>query len=157
MNDHLTDEQIAAEVADLGLDADGRRHLESCLACRAAVNQMRRLIEARRRQLAAEEPDWQAQRRAVVAGLDSAASGRRRRWRVPALAAAAAVILAAGVALLLPSGPGGSGRTIAVEEVLAETETLLDDDSIPGFEVIDPGVDELEGYLSNEAVNGGAS
>jgi hypothetical protein len=36
-----------------------------------------------------------------------------------------------------------------VDEILAEVDAVLDDDSIPGFEVIDPGVDTLEGYAAN--------
>jgi hypothetical protein len=155
MNDHLTDGQIAAEVAGLDLGADERRHLSYCLACRASVEEMRRLIETRRLQLTAGEPDWQAQRQAVVAAVDGAPSGRSRRWWAPALAAAAAVVVAAVVALEQQPGDGGSRREIAVEEVLAEADTLLNNDSIPGFELIDPGLDEIEDFPSGDAADGG--
>jgi hypothetical protein len=31
---------------------------------------------------------------------------------------------------------------MAVEEVLAEVDAVLDDDTLPGFEAIDPGLDD---------------
>ena len=51
--------------------------------------------------------------------------------------------------------PGGAvdpvGDELAVEEILAEMDALLADDSIPGFEVIDPWVGELETDIENGA------
>jgi hypothetical protein len=159
MNTHLTDEQIAAAVAGLELDEGAREHLAACLGCRAAVSDMQRLIETRRAGIVAEEPDWEAQRAGVLAGLQPQAPVRRRpRWRTPALAAAAAVVMAVAVGVVLSPGGGPvPGEDFALEEVLAEAETLLADDSIPGFEAIDPGLDELEDFLSADTLNGGAS
>jgi len=158
MSHHLTDEQIAALVAGLELGDEALQHLDSCLGCRSAVSEMRCLIETRRDRLVADEPDWEAQRAGVLAGLGEHASKRRPGWLTPALAAAAAVVMAVAVGVVM--GPGGSSVTrdeIALEEILAEAETLLADRSIPGFELIDPGLDDFEDYLSGDAVNGGTS
>ena len=40
---------------------------------------------------------------------------------------------------------------IAVEEILAEVDAVLEDDSLPGFESIDPGVSDLESMIENGA------
>jgi hypothetical protein len=159
MSHHLTDEQIAASVAGLELGDEAREHLDSCLGCRSSVSEMLCLIEKRRGLLAAGEPDWEAQRAGVLAGLDGHASRRRRPgWLTPALAVAAALVMAVAVGLV--GGPGGATiprDEIALEEILAEAETLLADRSIPGFELIDPDLDEFGDYLSGEGVNGGTS
>jgi hypothetical protein len=67
------------------------------------------------------------------------------------LVAAAVVMVAVVVGLIGPSGPevGVTNGEIPVDQILAEVDALLDDDSIPGFEVIDPGVDDLESYFAN--------
>jgi hypothetical protein len=159
MSGHLTDEQIAAAVAALELEDQARRHLDCCIDCRASVSEMRILIETRRLRLAAGEPDWEARRARVLAGLDGVADGRRRRrWRAPALAAAAAVVMAvaAGV-VMMPGDPADQRDEIVLDEVLAEAETLLADRSIPGFELIDPGFEGFEDYLAGDAADGGAS
>ena len=53
----------AATTFDAGLeiDAEGRKHLATCVQCRTEVAEFGRLIESRREQLAADEPDWAAQ------------------------------------------------------------------------------------------------
>jgi anti-sigma factor RsiW len=160
MKTHLADEQIAAVVAGLELDDEVRRHLDTCLGCRAAVSEMRTLLDTRRREIEAGGPDWEAQRERVLAGLEEggAPPARRRWWRTPAVAAAAVVVMAVGLGLL--QMPGNTDRTaeeIVVEEVLAEAELLLADESIPGFELIDPGIDDLEAFAEGDVSNGGAS
>ena len=159
MNGHLTDEQFAAAVAGLELENTVRQHLGSCIGCRSSVAEMGRLIDARRAQMEAEEPDWQAQRERVAGSLDPRTTvPRRPRWRAPALAAAAMILIAVGLGLVqFPGSTNTPVDEIAVEDILAEAETLLADDSIPGFEIIDPGFAEIEDYLPGEAENGGTS
>jgi hypothetical protein len=151
---HLENERISAVVAGLELEAEERAHLESCVECRRSVSAMRDLISVRRVQLEAGEPDWSAQREAVLGRLPPAGRtgpARGRGWWRPALAAAAAVIVAGVVILMGPrsSELASNGPEIPVAEILAEVDALLEDDSIPGFEVIDPGVDGLEGVIAN--------
>lgn len=152
MNRHLDDHQIAAAVAGTRLDASAAEHLASCIDCRRQVRSLQRLIEHRRQEMRAEEPDWDDQRERVLSRLGGAARSRPgRRWMRPVLAAAAVIALAVGVGLLqLPNG-GAPNREIAVEEILAEAEALLNDDSIPGFEVIDPGLEGWQELYENGA------
>jgi anti-sigma factor RsiW len=157
MTRHLDDHEIAAAVAGLDLAPECEQHLGSCLECRRQLAATQQLIARRRQQLAAEEPDWEAARRTVLdridqQGADGGGPSRLRPWRQLA-AAAAAVAVAVVVGLLAPrQADRDSGRTeLAVDEILAEVDAVLDDDSIPGFEVIDPGLDALEGYVANGA------
>lgn len=152
MNRHLNDDQIAAAVAGTQLDETAAEHLASCVSCKRQVASVRGLIEQRRQEMVAEEPDWEDQRERVLARLGEAEISRSgRRWLRPALAAAALIALAVGVGLLqLPNG-GVPDREIAVEEILAEAEALLDDDSIPGFEAIDPGLEGWQEFYENGA------
>jgi len=39
----------------------------------------------------------------------------------------------------------------SVEEILAEMDELLSDNSIPGFEIIDPELDDLKTFFDNGA------
>jgi anti-sigma factor RsiW len=150
MTKHLSDDEVAAAVAGVELEAPVQEHLASCLICHRQVTALRDLVEARRAEMAGEEPDWESQRVAVLSQLgDGAAGAKGRRWLRPALAAAAAVAMAIGVGLMQLPGGNGNDHELAVEEILAEADALLEDDSIPGFEVIDPGLDELSSYLSN--------
>jgi hypothetical protein len=130
MNRHLDDDQIAAAVAGTPLDESAAEHLASCVSCNRRVTSLRGLIEQRRQEMVADEPDWVDQRDRVLSRLGEAEISRSgRRWMRPALAAAAVIALAIGVGLLqLPNG-AGPDREIAVEEILAEAEALLDDDS----------------------------
>lgn len=157
MTRHLDDHEIAAAVAGLDLAPECEEHLGSCLECRRKRAAMQQLIARRRQQLTAEEPDWQAARRTVLSrieqhGATAGEPSRFRRWR-PLAAAAAAVAVAVTVGLLAPrQADRDLDRTeLAVDEILAEVDAVLDDDSIPGFEVIDPGLDTLEGYVANGA------
>jgi len=153
MNRHLDDEQIAAAVAGDERPSDVGDHLGWCLECRQKVAAVEELIRLRRRSMVAGEPDWEAQREAVLGRLPQPQPVRREKsktWLRPLLAAAAAMIVVAVVGLMRPEQTeiASNGADIAVEEILAEVEELLADDSIPGFEVIDPGMEELEGYMS---------
>jgi hypothetical protein len=69
------------------------------------------------------------------------------------MAAAAALLVVAAVVLLRPRPVevASNGTELAVEDILAEVDELLADDSIPGFEVIDPGVDEIESFATEGA------
>jgi anti-sigma factor RsiW len=154
MTQHLEDHEVDAAVAGLGLDKAARDHLDHCIECRRKVAAIEELIDARRGEMTGQEPDWEAQREAVLDRLPHAAPSApvpRRGWWRPALAVAAVTVMAVGVGLLSPRGvelPSDLSDA-AVEEILAEVEAVLADDSIPGFELIDPGYDDLESYLTN--------
>lgn len=156
MNRHLDDEQIAAAVVGAELDSTASGHLGSCLDCRGRVAAMEELIGLRRHRMTSGEPDWEAQRAAVLDRLpeqQSVRPGGWNSWLRPLMAAAAALIVVAVIGLLRPEPAeiASNGTDISVEEILAEVDELLADDSIPGFEVIDPGMDELEDYLAGDA------
>ncbi len=151
---HLDDGQISTAVAGLDLDAEGRGHLESCVDCRRRVGMMAELIDARRLRMKDEEPDWAAQHEAVLGRLPSASQTppvRSSGWWRPAMAVAAALAVVAVVSLVGPRSPelASDNSEIPVAEILAEVDALLEDDSIPGFEIIDPGLDGLEGVIAN--------
>jgi anti-sigma factor RsiW len=149
MTDHLDDAEFAAALAGDEPAGDVAEHLADCVCCRRQLAAMRGWIAERRDRMAEDAPDWAHQREGVVERLNGVDRARpRRRWLRPALAAAAVVAIVAGVALLQQRGDD-PGRDLAVEEILAETEALLADDSIPGFEVIDPGFEELREPSSN--------
>lgn len=153
MNTHLDDEQIAAVIIGAELERAAADHLESCLDCRRRVASMEELMALRRQRMATDEPDWDLQLAAVMDRLpadDAARPSRRSSWIRPLMAAAAALLVVVVVGMLGPDQPEivSNGTDIAVEEILAEMDEILADDSIPGFEVIDPGMEELESYLS---------
>jgi hypothetical protein len=155
MTTHLTPEQIDATIAGLEIDDEAARHLENCVLCRAEVTGFDELVDARRAEMSADEPDWTRQREAVMDRLPVgvASTGRRRpRWLRPMLAAAAVVVIAVGIGLLRWDRPvEPAADEVAVDEILAEMNELLSDDSIPGFEIIDPETDDLETYFDNGA------
>jgi hypothetical protein len=147
---HLSEDEFAAAVAEAELDDSVRQHLAECLVCHRQVAELRAAIEARREDLAEGFPDWEAQRAAVMERLGETADRLRRRRRLaPALAAAAVVLMAIGVSVIQFDRSPGAEAELGVEEILAEAEALLENDAIPGFEVIDPGLEELEGYFGN--------
>ena len=49
---------VLGDDAGLEIDAEGRKHLATCVQCRTEVAEFGRLIESRREQLAADESDW---------------------------------------------------------------------------------------------------
>jgi anti-sigma factor RsiW len=149
----MTSEEIAAAVADLELETGAREHLEGCVACRAEVAEIEQLIDARRRELLADEPDWGVQAMQIMDRLPAAAAGgQRSSWLRPALALAAVLVMAVGLGFLLSDGPVETPPVEpTVEEILAEMDELLSDDSIPGFEIIDPETDDLAAFFDNGA------
>lgn len=143
MKRHLTSEQIEAVIAGLEIEDGAQRHLENCVACRTEAAQFGELIDARRAKMVAEEPDWEASKAAVMERLSetgNALTAQRPRWLRPVLAVAAALVVAVGLGVLKPDNPADPvmGGELAVEEILAEMDELLSDDTIPGFEIIDP-------------------
>jgi len=155
MNTHLEDDEITLAVAGLELAPAAEGHLSSCLSCRRRVEAVRELIDERRRLLAADAPDWQRQRQEILLRLPPAALDRPHRgrhWLRPLLAAAAVLLVAIGVRILwapAPPAPPPAAAELPVEEILAEVNAILDDESLPGFESIDPGVDDPGSLFEN--------
>ena len=148
MKTHLDEQQISAVVAGLEIDPAAEEHLRACLSCRGEVSAMRELIAARRQDLETEEPDWERQRQEILSRLPSELSAppaRRRRWHRPLLAAAAVLLAAIGLRTLWTPPPADPvvGSELPVEQILAEVDAILADETIPGFELIDPGLDDV--------------
>ena len=146
MKTHLTSDEITANAAGLELEPVAKKHLENCVACRTEVADFEAVVEERRSRMCNNEPDWEAQTRLIMDRLpaESETLGRHRsRWLRPLLAVAAAAVMAVGLGFLRPGGPAEppAGQP-SVEEILAEMDELLSDDSIPGFEIIDPWIDD---------------
>jgi len=151
MNRHLSDQEIAAEVAGLELEADRARHLDGCVVCRRKVETFLKTVDARREVLQAEAPDWESQRRRIMEQVGAPAASvvvlrRRRLWR-PLLAAAAALMAAVGIWLQTTDRrPAVSARNLPVEQILSDVDATLADESVPGFESLDsliPSPDEM--------------
>ena len=109
---------------------------------------MRDVIDARLEDLEAETPDWERQRQEIMLQLPSMPATqpkRRHLWTRPLLAVAAVLVAAIGLrALWMPAPVADPGVTteLPVEQILAEVDAMLADDSIPGFELIDQGMDD---------------
>jgi predicted anti-sigma-YlaC factor YlaD len=148
MKTHLEEHEITTAVAGLDLEVATEEHLGSCVSCRRQVSEMQDVFEARRESLAAEAPDWERQRQEIMLRLPStpmARSRRRRVWTGPLLAVAAVLVAAIGLRALWTPAPvtdPGFTAEMPVEQILAEVDAMLADDSIPGFEVIDQGMDD---------------
>lgn len=155
MKTHLTSDEISAAVAGLELETPVGEHFAGCVVCRAKAADLERLIDARRAELHADEPDWGLQTRQIVDRLPAAGAGNARQrslWLRPVLAIAAVLVMAVGIGALLPRSPAAPPvEDVAVEEILAEMDELLSGDSIPGFEIIDPELDDLETFFENGA------
>jgi hypothetical protein len=70
---------------------------------------------------------------------------RRRLWTRPLLAVSAILVAAIGLRALWAPTPvvdPGVPSELPVEQILAEVDAMLADDSIPGFELIDQGMDD---------------
>ncbi len=153
MSRHLEDQEIAALLAGDALGDGADEHRAGCLLCRQRMREFEELLEGRRAGLAAGAPDWRAQRAAVLARiaeyprLPLAPTGRR--WLRPALAVAAAALLAVGLGLLWPAARPAATGELPVGDILAEAEALLASEEIPGFAVIDPGLDTLSSLGAN--------
>jgi hypothetical protein len=148
MNHHLEEHEITAAVAGLELEAAAAEHLGACLSCRQRVSAMRDLIDRRRQGFEAAAPDWERQRQEILLRLPAVPArqpARRRAWTRPLLAVAAILVAAIALrALWTPAPPAdpGAGSELPVEQILAEVDAVLADDSIPGFELIDPGLED---------------
>ena len=149
MKTHLEEHEITAAVAGLELEATAEEHLGSCVSCRQQVSAMRAVIDARRRDLEDEAPDWERQRQEIILRLPLAPTTqlkRRRVWTRPLLAIAAVLVAAIGLKALWAPAPTvdpGVVSELPVEQILAEVDAMLADDSIPGFELIDQGMDDV--------------
>jgi len=148
MRTHLEEHEIIAAVVGLELEAAAEEHLGSCVSCRRQVSAMRDVIDARRGDLEAEAPDWERQRQEIMLQLPSTPTIRplgRRRWARPLLAIAAVLVAAIGLRALWAPPPAvdpGIVSELPVEQILAEVDAMLADDSIPGFELLDQGMDD---------------
>jgi len=157
MNTHLDEHQITAAVAGLELEPEAEEHLVSCLSCRQRVAAFKDLIDARGEQMAAEMPDWDRQQAEILLQLPKSLTGRpakTRRWTRALFAAAAAVLVAVGLEFMWSPAPMGEPVVeleVPIEQILAEVDAALADDSLPGFESIDPGVDDPKSYFENGA------
>ncbi len=161
MREHLTEQEMSLACAGLELPLAAAAHLESCAGCRRRVAAFAEVASARRREQAAAEPDWVAQRTAILDRLGEAPVVTPfRRWqraRRIVLAAAAVLVLGVGLAVLVrrpAPAPHLTDRT--VEQVLAEVNQTLASDAVPGFDALDPLVPdsgELEQVSSNNTSN----
>jgi len=146
MKIHLDEYEITTAVSGLALDPAAEEHLASCLSCRQQVSSMRELIDVRRQGLEAEVPDWDQQRQEILLRLPlaSTAGEGHRRWVRPLLALAAILVAAIGLRMLWipPPADRATNAELPVEQILAEVDAVLADDSIPGFELIEPGLDD---------------
>jgi hypothetical protein len=109
---------------------------------------MQDAIEARRLEFEADQPDWERQPQEIMMRVPAEAAVRPARqsvWKRPLLAVAAVLVAAVGLKVMwAPAPPVDSGVVpeLPVEQILAEVDAVLADDTIPGFELIDPGLDE---------------
>ena len=147
MKSHLEEHEITAAVAGLELEAAVEEHLGSCVSCRRQVFAMREVIDARLEDLEAEAPDWERQRQEIILQLPATpiARPKRRLWTRPLLAVAAVLVAAIGLRALWKPAPvvdPGVVSELPVEQILAEVDAMLADDSIPGFELLDQGMDD---------------
>lgn len=147
MKSHLEEHEITAAVAGLELEAAVEEHLGSCVSCRRQVFAMREVIDARLEDLEAEAPDWERQRQEIMLQLPATpiARPKRRLWTRPLLAVAAVLVAAIGLRALWKPAPvvdPGVVSELPVEQILAEVDAMLADDSIPGFELLDQGMDD---------------
>ncbi len=147
MKSHLEEHEITEAVAGLELEAAAEEHLGSCVSCRRQVTEMQCVIDARREGLEAGAPDWERQRQEIMLQLPATAMAmpKRRLWTRPLLAVAAVLLVAIGLRVLWAPAPvvePGVVSELPVEQILAEVDAMLADDSIPGFELIDQGLDD---------------
>jgi hypothetical protein len=68
------------------------------------------------------------------------------------LAVAAVLLLAIGLRALwvpAPAGEPAATTELPVEQILSEVDAMLADDSIPGLEIIDPGMEDPQTVFDN--------
>ncbi len=146
MTIHLKPEEIEAVIAGLEIEDEARKHFESCVLCRTEAAEFKELIEVRRAEMATREPDWTLQAEEIMGRIPVRAATvirPRSGWMRPILALAAVMVIAVGIGILrMDAPPETPVDDLAVEEILAEMDELLSNDSIPGFEIIDPWSDD---------------
>ena len=149
MSRHLTDNGLYKTPKAIPLEAKRLAHLEGCVSCRRSVNLFLDQVENRRRAMEAKAPDWDTHLVQVLSDLPhtpAAPLAARRRWLSPLLAAAATITLAVGTSKVVHrSGPAPVPTPrpeIAIEEILAQAESLLAEDGIPDFDVLDNITDD---------------
>ncbi len=158
MNRHLVDDDIASAVAGLPLIQEAQDHLKDCLSCRREVQAMKSLLEERREQQLAGAPNWSEQHRSILDKLPQLSPiqsrTRRPRWVQPMMALAASILIVIGIGIVRFSANTTQPLTtteLTLEEILAETESLLNNDSIPGLWVADPvsNIEDIESLFGN--------
>lgn len=157
MTTHLEEHEFSAAVESLELDPEAAEHLAACIICRQQVGALRGAIVSRRDAMRDRAPDWDLQREEILVRLPAApAPGPKvsRRWLRPLMAVAAVALVAIGLNFLWnPPNPiePPAHSELPIEQILAEVDAVLADDSLPGFEFIDPGVDDPESLFENGA------
>ncbi len=149
MTRHLDDHELASATAGIPLEPERLAHLEGCISCRRSVKHFLDQVNERRRSISREAPDWDAQTKRILAGLPltqvKPISGRRR-WLSPLLAAAATITIVVGTGLMVqrtrPASDPSPRPEIEIEEILAQTDSLLADEGIPGLDVFDDLTDD---------------
>jgi hypothetical protein len=152
MKTHLEEREITAAVAGLELEPAAEEHLGACLSCRRQVFSIRDVIDGRRHRIEAEAPNWERQRQEIMLRLPASPAVRRFRWSRPLLAVAAVLLLAIGLRALwapAPAGEPAATTELPVEQILSEVDAMLADDSIPGLEIIDPGMEDPQTVFDN--------
>lgn len=158
MSQHFDDTELERIICGEGLGKSRRDHLQNCLSCRRKVDEFSRLIERAGEEMEGEMPEWDLQLRQILqqigrgseltpalsmprAGRVGAITGRYRRIRTSLmLAAATLLVLIGGIRMRAAREemPHPTPRPeLTIEEILATTDSLLADTSIPGFEGLD--------------------
>jgi hypothetical protein len=145
---HLDDAAFERLLVGRPVSLEDRQHLDHCLACRRELEVVRHALSEEREELVHDKPDWNAQRRAILDRIPASSvipMPRPPRRARHLMAAAATLLVALGVGWLVRPGgeiaPQSAAEPVPVEEILATTDTLLADDDIPGFGLIDPFAD----------------
>lgn len=146
---HLDDHELASATGGIPLDPDREDHLNRCVSCRRSVTLFLDTVNERRRAMEEEAPDWNTQTERILGGLPPAPAtpiAIRRRWLSPLLAAAATITIAVGTGLVVrQTGPAPVSTPrpeIEIEEILAQADSLLAEEGIPGLEVLDDVTDD---------------
>lgn len=144
MSRHLNDHEMASAAAGFQLDSEPLAHLDGCISCRRSVTLFLDQVEDRRKAMEEETPDWDVQLEQILGGLSNEMiqpTSKRRRWFGPLLAAAATITIAIGTSLIVQKESSQSISTpmpdIKIEEILAQTESLLAEEEIPGLDILD--------------------
>ncbi len=149
MTRHLNEHELASATAGIPLEAEQQAHLEGCISCRQSINHFLEILNERRHSINDGAPDWDHHANEILTGISSAPEKSifvRRRWRSPLLAAAATLIITFGAGVLFrmtgPATAPPSRPEIQIEEILAQAESLLADEGIPGLDVFEDVTDD---------------